>query len=98
MHLEFIQSYFDLDYLYNKLFDLPKHNLVKYLQIRHWIRSQSLESFPNISEKSLFEDRLQEARGRSRVNIRASFQRWRELKERKELESDAEVALFLRDR
>uniref|UniRef100_A0A672Q0Z3 Uncharacterized protein n=1 Tax=Sinocyclocheilus grahami TaxID=75366 RepID=A0A672Q0Z3_SINGR len=34
-------------------------------------------------------------RGRTRVNIGAAFQRWRELKEREGLESDAEVALFL---
>jgi len=35
-----------------------------------------------------------QARGRTRVNIRAAFQRWRELKEREILEADTEVALF----
>ncbi len=39
-----------------------------------------------------------EARGRTCVNIRAGFQRWRELKEWEGLESDAEVVLFLFDR
>uniref|UniRef100_A0A8C2H7V4 Uncharacterized protein n=1 Tax=Cyprinus carpio TaxID=7962 RepID=A0A8C2H7V4_CYPCA len=39
-----------------------------------------------------------QARGRTRVNIRPSFQRWRELKEREGLELDAEFALFLLDR
>ncbi len=34
----------------------------------------------------------------TRVNIRAAFQRWRELKECEGLESDAEVALFFLDR
>ncbi len=43
-------------------------------------------------------DYYDQARGRSRVNIRAVFQRWRELKEREGLESDTEVALFLLDR
>uniref|UniRef100_A0A673LDM0 Uncharacterized protein n=1 Tax=Sinocyclocheilus rhinocerous TaxID=307959 RepID=A0A673LDM0_9TELE len=38
------------------------------------------------------------ARGRTRVNIGAAFQRWRELKEREGLESDTEFALFLFDR
>ncbi len=33
-----------------------------------------------------------------RVNIGSAFQRWRELKEREGLRSDAEVALFLLDR
>ncbi len=36
-----------------------------------------------------------EARGRTCVNIRAGFQRWRERKEWEGLESDAEVVLFL---
>uniref|UniRef100_A0A671Q8S0 Uncharacterized protein n=1 Tax=Sinocyclocheilus anshuiensis TaxID=1608454 RepID=A0A671Q8S0_9TELE len=39
-----------------------------------------------------------QARGRTRENIGAAFQRWRELKEREGLESDGEVALFLLDR
>ncbi len=39
-----------------------------------------------------------QARGRTRVNIRAAFQQWRELKEREGLESDAAVVLFLFDR
>uniref|UniRef100_A0A672QPG9 Uncharacterized protein n=1 Tax=Sinocyclocheilus grahami TaxID=75366 RepID=A0A672QPG9_SINGR len=38
------------------------------------------------------------ARSRTRVNIGSAFQRWRELKERKGLRSDAKVALFLLDR
>lgn len=39
-----------------------------------------------------------QARGRNRVNIGEAYQRWRELKERKGLTSDHEVALFLLDR
>uniref|UniRef100_A0A672MRU7 Uncharacterized protein n=1 Tax=Sinocyclocheilus grahami TaxID=75366 RepID=A0A672MRU7_SINGR len=39
-----------------------------------------------------------QARGRTRINIGAAIQQWRELKEREGLESDAEVALFLLDR
>ncbi len=35
-----------------------------------------------------------QARGRTRVNIGAAFQWWRELKEWEGLESDADVALF----
>uniref|UniRef100_A0A671MDM4 Uncharacterized protein n=1 Tax=Sinocyclocheilus anshuiensis TaxID=1608454 RepID=A0A671MDM4_9TELE len=38
------------------------------------------------------------ARSRTRVNFGSAFQRWRELKEREGLRSDAEVALFLLDR
>ncbi len=39
-----------------------------------------------------------QARGRTRENLGAAFQWWRELKEQKGLEADAEVALFLFDR
>uniref|UniRef100_A0A8C2HQC6 Uncharacterized protein n=1 Tax=Cyprinus carpio TaxID=7962 RepID=A0A8C2HQC6_CYPCA len=35
------------------------------------------------------------ARSNTHVNIGSAFQRWRELKEREGLQSDAEVALFL---
>ncbi len=38
-----------------------------------------------------------QTRGRTRVNIGAAFQRWRELKEREGLEVDAEFALFFID-
>uniref|UniRef100_A0A673LVG4 Uncharacterized protein n=1 Tax=Sinocyclocheilus rhinocerous TaxID=307959 RepID=A0A673LVG4_9TELE len=52
-----------------------------------------------ISEKQNIKKKgYDQARGRTRVNIGAAFQRWRELKEREGLESDAEVALFLLDR
>uniref|UniRef100_A0A672RM03 Uncharacterized protein n=1 Tax=Sinocyclocheilus grahami TaxID=75366 RepID=A0A672RM03_SINGR len=37
-------------------------------------------------------------RSRTRVTIGSAFQRWKELKEREGLRSDAEVALFLLDR
>ncbi len=48
-----------------------------------------------ISEKQNIKKKgYDQARGRTRVNIRAAFQRWRELKEREGLESDAEVKLF----
>ncbi len=47
----------------------------------------------NIKKKS-----YDQARVRTHVNIRTAFQRWRELKEREWLESDAEAALFLLDR
>ncbi len=39
-----------------------------------------------------------QARGRTRVNIGADFQQWRELKEQEGLEAEVEVALFLLDR
>uniref|UniRef100_A0A671RUI6 Uncharacterized protein n=1 Tax=Sinocyclocheilus anshuiensis TaxID=1608454 RepID=A0A671RUI6_9TELE len=42
--------------------------------------------------------RNDKARSRTRVNIGSAFQRWRELKERKGLRSDAVAALFLLDR
>uniref|UniRef100_A0A673LJI3 Uncharacterized protein n=1 Tax=Sinocyclocheilus rhinocerous TaxID=307959 RepID=A0A673LJI3_9TELE len=41
---------------------------------------------------------LMACKRRTRVNIGAAFQQWRELKEREGLELDAEVALFLLDR
>uniref|UniRef100_A0A673GNR2 Uncharacterized protein n=1 Tax=Sinocyclocheilus rhinocerous TaxID=307959 RepID=A0A673GNR2_9TELE len=50
------------------------------------------------SRLSFVDHKRRLARGRTRVNIGAAFQRWRELKEREGLESDAEVALFLLDR
>ncbi|XP_016398799.1 uncharacterized protein LOC107732068 isoform X6 [Sinocyclocheilus rhinocerous] len=49
-------------------------------------------------EQSIKKKGYDQARGKTRVNIGAAFQRWRELKERLGLESDAEVALFLLDR
>uniref|UniRef100_A0A672L637 Uncharacterized protein n=1 Tax=Sinocyclocheilus grahami TaxID=75366 RepID=A0A672L637_SINGR len=49
-------------------------------------------------EQSVKKKGYDQARGKTRVNIGAAFQRWRELKERLGLESDAEVALFLLDR
>uniref|UniRef100_A0A671NL48 Uncharacterized protein n=1 Tax=Sinocyclocheilus anshuiensis TaxID=1608454 RepID=A0A671NL48_9TELE len=53
----------------------------------------------NISEeRNIKKKGYYQARGRTRVNIGAAFQRWRELKEREGLESDTEVALFLLDR
>uniref|UniRef100_A0A671QV73 Uncharacterized protein n=1 Tax=Sinocyclocheilus anshuiensis TaxID=1608454 RepID=A0A671QV73_9TELE len=51
-----------------------------------------------ISEKQNIKKKVyDQARGRTRINIGAAFQRWRELKEREDLEADAEVALFLLD-
>ncbi len=49
-------------------------------------------------EQNIKKKGYDQARGRTRVNIRAAFQWWRELKEREGLESDAEVVLFLLDR
>ncbi len=49
-------------------------------------------------EQNVKKQGYDQARGRTRVNIGAAFQRWRELKEREGLESDAEVVLFLLDR
>uniref|UniRef100_A0A673GDW5 Uncharacterized protein n=1 Tax=Sinocyclocheilus rhinocerous TaxID=307959 RepID=A0A673GDW5_9TELE len=52
-----------------------------------------------ISEKqNIKKKHYDQARGRTCVNIGAAFQRWRELKEREGLESDANVALFLLDK
>uniref|UniRef100_A0A4W6FWU0 Uncharacterized protein n=1 Tax=Lates calcarifer TaxID=8187 RepID=A0A4W6FWU0_LATCA len=42
--------------------------------------------------------RYDKARGKTRVNLGAAFQRWRDLRERKGLKTDEEVALFLLDR
>ncbi|CAM4574040.1 unnamed protein product [Leuciscus chuanchicus] len=41
---------------------------------------------------------LDKARGQTRVNIGAAFERWRQLRELKGLKSDAEVAVFLLNR
>ena len=41
---------------------------------------------------------LDKARGQTRVNIGAAFERWRQLRHLKGLKSDAEVAVFLLDR
>ncbi len=54
---------------------MPKHNLFKYLQIRHWIKSQTFESFPNIPEKSLLEDRLLDIRHTSTKSLTSSIYR-----------------------
>ncbi len=52
-----------------------------------------------ISEKQNIKKKgYDQARGRAQVNIGAALLRWSELKERKGLESDAKVALFLLDR
>ncbi len=59
----------------SELFDLPKHNLFKYLQIRHWIKSQTFESFPNIPEKSPIEDRLLDIRHTSTKSLTSSIYR-----------------------
>ncbi len=57
------------------------------------IKKRKISEKQNIKQKS-----YDQARGRTCVNIRAAFQRWRELKERKGLESDAEVVLYLFNR
>ncbi len=49
-------------------------------------------------EQNIKKKGYDQARGRTHVNIRAAFQRWRELEEREGLESDTEVALFLFDK
>ncbi len=49
-------------------------------------------------EQSIKKRGYDQARSRTRINIGAAFQQWRELKEREGLESDTEVALFLLDR
>uniref|UniRef100_A0A8C1VA40 Uncharacterized protein n=1 Tax=Cyprinus carpio TaxID=7962 RepID=A0A8C1VA40_CYPCA len=49
-------------------------------------------------EQSIKKKGYDHERAKTRVNIGAAFQRWRELKEREGLESDAEVAFFLLDR
>ncbi len=59
----------------SELFDLPKHNLFKYLQMRHWIKRQTFESFPNIPEKSLLEDRLLDIRHASTKSLTSSIYR-----------------------
>lgn len=46
----------------SELFYLSRHNLFKYLQIRHLIRSQSLGSFPNVPEESPLEIQLHDTR------------------------------------
>ncbi len=52
-----------------------------------------------ISEKQNIKNKgYDQARGRTRVNIRVAFQQWRELKEWEGLELDAEFVLFLLDR
>ncbi len=56
------------------------------------IKKRKISEEQNIKKKG-----FNQARGRTRVNIGAAFQRWRELKEREGLESDPEVALFLLD-
>ncbi len=60
---------------------------------RWQIKKRKISEKQNIKKKG-----YDQARGRTHVNIRAAFQRWRELKERERLESDAKVALFLFDR
>ncbi len=57
------------------------------------IKKRKISEEQNIKKKG-----YDQARGRTRVNIGAAFQRWRELKGREGLESDNEVALFLFDR
>ncbi len=60
---------------------------------RSIIDSEKISEEQNIKKKGYYQ-----ARGRTRINIRAAFQWWRELKEQEGIESDAEVALFLLDR
>ncbi len=56
-------------------------------------KKRKISKKQNIKKK-----RYDQARGRTRVNIRVAFQLWGELKEQEGLESDTEVALFLLDR
>lgn len=39
----------------SEFYGLHRHNLFKYLQIRHWVRSQTLGIFPNKPEETLLE-------------------------------------------
>ncbi len=55
-------------------------------------KKRKISEEQNIKKKS-----YDPARGRSCLNIRASFQRWRELREWEGFESDVEVALFFLD-
>lgn len=57
----------------SELFSLPNHNLFKYLQIRHWVGSQSLGSFTNIPEKSPFENCLFDSRLTSTKGLTSSI-------------------------
>ncbi len=56
-------------------------------------KKRKISKKQNIKKK-----RYDQARGRTRVNIRVAFQLWGELKEQEGLESDTEVVLFLLDR
>uniref|UniRef100_A0A3B3V2X0 Reverse transcriptase zinc-binding domain-containing protein n=1 Tax=Poecilia latipinna TaxID=48699 RepID=A0A3B3V2X0_9TELE len=42
----------------SEFYDLHRHSFFKYLQIRHWIKSQSLEIFPDKPEETLLESCL----------------------------------------
>ncbi|CAG5871568.1 unnamed protein product [Menidia menidia] len=42
----------------SEFYDLHRHNYFKYLQIRHWIKSQTVEVFPNKPEETLLESCL----------------------------------------
>ena len=50
------------------------------------------------AEKTTTKKNAEKARSKSRVNIGLAFERWRQLRELKGLESDAKVAVFLLDR
>ncbi len=50
------------------------------------------------AEKAAMKKALDKARGQTRVNIGAGFERWRQLRHLKGLKSEAEVAVFLLDR
>ena len=49
-------------------------------------------------ERTATKKSLDKARGQTRINIGVTFERWRQLRELKGLNSDAEVALCLLDR
>uniref|UniRef100_A0A3Q3B0C2 Uncharacterized protein n=1 Tax=Kryptolebias marmoratus TaxID=37003 RepID=A0A3Q3B0C2_KRYMA len=49
-------------------------------------------------EKQTQKKELDRARNKTRVNIGAAFQRWKQLRVRKGFRTDAEVATFLLDR
>ena len=39
-------------------YNLPQHNLFKYLQIRHWVKTNSSDRFPDILEETPLEEQL----------------------------------------
>jgi hypothetical protein len=49
-------------------------------------------------ERTATKREAERARNKTRVNIGVAYERWRELRDRRNLKSDAEIATFLIDR